>query len=136
TLSLRATTPDDRALLLEIYASTRLIELELVPWDESQKRAFIKMQFDARQQQYDETYRGADSSIILQQGQPIGTMLVSRREREIMLVDIALFPAHRNAGVGTKLVKALMEEAAGAGKTVRLHVLATSVAVKMYERLG
>ena len=71
-----------------------------------------------------------------QQGQPIGTMLVSRREREIMLVDIALFPAHRNAGVGTKLVKALMEEAAGAGKTVRLHVLATSVAVKMYERLG
>src|SRR5881296_870172 len=93
-LSLRAATPDDSALLLEIYASTRLMELELVPWDENQKRAFIKMQFDARQQQYRDSYRGADSSIILQCGQPIGTMLVDKRGREIVLVDIALLPAH------------------------------------------
>src|SRR2546422_2649261 len=96
SLSLRATTPDDGALLLEIYARTRLIELELVPWDENQKHTFIKMQFDARQRQYREYYRGADSSIILRQGLPIGTMLVDRREHEIVLVDIALLPEHRN----------------------------------------
>ena len=136
SLSLRATTPEDGALLLEIYASTRLIELELVTWDENQRRAFTKMQFDARQQQYREYYPGADGRIILQRGQSIGTILVDRREREIVLVDIALLPEHRNAGIGTHLVKALLEEAAGAGKTVRLHVLAASAAVNLYERLG
>jgi ribosomal protein S18 acetylase RimI-like enzyme len=136
TLSLRATTPDDAPLLLEIYASTRLSELEFVPWDESQKRALIKMQFEARQQQYREAYSGAVSSIILRRGQPIGTMLVDKQERDIALVDIALLPEHRNAGLGTQLVKALMNEAASGGKIVWLHVLATSAAVRFYERLG
>ena len=135
-LSLRAATPEDETLLLEIYASTRLSELESVPWDANQKRAFIKMQFDARQGHYREAYRDAVGSIVLQHGQPIGTMLVETREREIALVDIALLPQYRNAGLGTLLVKALMDEAASQEKTLRLHVLTTSAAVKFYERLG
>jgi ribosomal protein S18 acetylase RimI-like enzyme len=135
-LSLRAATPEDESLLLETYASTRLSELESVPWDANQKRAFFKMQFDARQQQYRESYRNAVGSIVLQHGQPIGTMLVETREREIALVDIALLPQYRNAGLGTLLVKALMDEAASQQKTIRLHVLTTSAAVRFYERLG
>jgi len=136
SITLRPATADDEPLLLEIYASTRLSELELIPWDENQKRAFIKMQFDARRKQYRESYPDAESSMILRQGEPMGSLLVARRDSEIVLVDIALLPRHRNAGIGTHLVKALMEEAAGARKTVRLRVLATSAAVKMYERIG
>ena len=132
----RPATAEDEPFLCELYAGTRLIELELIPWDENQKRAFIKMQFDARQQQYREYYPDAESSMILQRGEPIGALLVAKRDREIVLVDIALLPQHRNAGVGTQLVKSLLEEAGGAGKTVRLCVLAASAAVKMYERLG
>src|SRR6266536_2438329 len=135
SITLRPATAEDEPFLCELYAGTRLIELELIPWDENQKRAFIKMQFDARQQQYREYYPDAESSMILRQGEPMGSLLVARRDSEIVLVDIALLPRHRNAGIGTHLVKALLEEAGRAGKTVRLCVLAASAAVKMYERL-
>ena len=136
SITLRPITTDDEPFLLELYAGTRLTELELIPWDENQKRAFIRMQFDARQKQYGETYPSAESSMILQRGEPIGTLVVARRDREIVLVDIALLPQHRNAGIGTHLVKALLEEATVAGKTVRLRVLAGNPAVRMYERVG
>jgi len=135
-LSIRDAIPNDVPLLFEVYASTRLPELELVAWDGNQKLAFIKMQFDARQAQYRDVYRGATSSIILQDGEPIGTMLVEIGEHAIALIDIALLPAHRNAGLGTQLVRGLMNEAGGAGKMIRLHVLRTSAAVRFYERLG
>ena len=135
-ISLRPESDEDQQFMRALYASTRLTELELVPWNEHQKQAFVKMQFDARQQQYRDAYRGAVSSIILQESAPIGAMLVDERERETVLVDIALLPEHRNAGLGTQLVRALMDEAAGSGKVVRLHVLGTSAAVRFYERLG
>jgi GNAT superfamily N-acetyltransferase len=41
---------------------------------------------------------------------------------KLVLVDIALLPEHRNAGIGTRLIRRLMDEAALAGKPVRPHV--------------
>ena len=135
-LSFRAATPDDTAFLFEVYAGTRMDELDAVAWDENQKLAFFKMQFDARQRQYREVYRHADCSIILKDDQPIGTILVDRNDREIRLVDISILPEHRNAGVGTQLVVKLLEDATVAALPVNLHVLKTSDAVRFYERLG
>ena len=136
TVTLRPVQPDDQAFLLELYAGTRLDELKLIDWNEDQKQAFIRMQFDARRLQYRHRYQLADDSIILQGSQPIGRMLVDRNEKQIVLVDIALSPEHRNAGIGTRLVQSLLDEAAGTKKSVRLRVVTTNPAVRMYERLG
>jgi ribosomal protein S18 acetylase RimI-like enzyme len=135
-VALRPVQPDDQAFLLELYAASRLNELELIEWNEDQKQAFIEMQFNARQLQYGHRYPLAEDSIILQNTQPIGRMLVDRNEREMVLVDIALLPEHRNAGIGTRLVQSLLDEAVRIGKSVRLHVVATNPAVRLYERLG
>src|SRR5215510_15909149 len=86
-LSTRAATSDDESFLFEVYAGTRLLELEMVPWGDEQKLAFIKMQFDARETQYRAVYAEATSKIVLRHGKPIGAMLVDRREGEIALVD-------------------------------------------------
>ena len=131
-LSLRDSTPDDNAFLLDVYASTRLDELAGTGWDDNQKRAFIQMQFLARERIYPQV----DSKIILVDGQPAGRMLVDRNETAVLLRDIALLPAYRNAGIGSRLIQDLMKEAAAAGKPVELHVLSTSPAVRLYERLG
>lgn len=136
SITLRPATPDDDTFQLELYAGTRQDELELIDWNEDQKQAFIKMQFNARQLQYSHRYPLADDNIILQGSQPIGRMLVDRNEQEIVLVDIALLPEHRNAGIGTRLVQSLLDEAVRTGKSVRLHVVTTNPAVRMYERLG
>lgn len=131
-LCLREATPEDQPFLLEIYASTRSDELKGLGWDDNQQQAFITMQFLARER----TYPRGDNRIILLNGRAIGRMLVDRSHAEILLTDIALLTEYRNAGIGTHLIKDLMSEAASVGKPIKLHVLASSPAVRLYERLG
>ena len=131
-LFLRETTPEDEPFLLEVYASTRIEELEGFGWDDDQKRAFIRMQFLARERTLPQT----DDRIILLNGQPIGRMMVDRNEAAIRLRDIEVLTEHRNAGVGSRLIQDLIKEAAAASKPVQLHVLASSPAVRLYKRLG
>ena len=127
----RVYLPDARG-----HAGTRWDELNLVDWSDLQKQTFLKMQFTARQQQYCLLYPLATDRIILQDSEAIGRLLVDQEERYLVLIDIALLPAHQNRGIGTMLVQSLLEEAAATAKSVRLHVLATNPAVRMYERLG
>ena len=44
-LCLREATPEDESFLFEVYASTRIEELEGTGWNDEQKLAFIRMQF-------------------------------------------------------------------------------------------
>lgn len=117
---------------MEVYASTRLEELEGFRWDDDQKQAFIRMQFLARER----SQPRVDNKIILLNGRPVGRLLVDRTETPIVLRDIAVLTAYRNAGIGSRLIQDLMTEAASAGKSIRLHVVASSPAVRLYERLG
>jgi ribosomal protein S18 acetylase RimI-like enzyme len=132
SVTLRAATPDDEAFLLQVYAGTRSDELDGLGWDDNQKLAFVSMQFNAQRRCYPE----ADNKIILLNQRPIGRMLVGRTEDEILLIDIAVLPEHRNAGIGTSLIRNLLSEAAAAEKPVRLHVFKYGRAVHLYERLG
>jgi len=132
TLSLREATPEDEPFLLDVYASTRLEELEGFGWSEEQKHAFIKMQFLARER----CYPRVDNRIILLNGRPVGRILIDRSDELILLRDIALLTEFRNAGIGSRLIQDLMREATTAGKPIELHVMATSPAARLYERLG
>ena len=134
--TLRPITPEDRDFLLRVYASTREEELALTSWDESQKREFLAGQFAAQDTWYHERYPGATLDVILVDGVPAGRLYVHRREREIRLMDIALLPDFRGAGIGTRLLNGLFAEAAAAGKTLTIHVEAYNPARRLYERLG
>ena len=131
-LFLREATPEDEPFLLEVYASTRIEELEGLGWNDDQKRAFITMQFHARER----SYPRVDSRIIVLNGRRIGRIMIDRSEAGILLRDIALLTEYRNAGIGSRLIRDLMNEAMLAGKPIQLHVVASSPAVRLYERLG
>jgi len=51
-------------------------------------------------------------------------------------MDIALLPDHRGAGIGTRLVRELLDEGARTGKRVSIHVEKHNPALRLYERLG
>jgi len=129
---LRDAAPDDEPFLFELYASTRTEELAGLGWDENQKQMFIKMQFLPRER----SLAGGDHQIVLLHERPIGRLRVDRAGGEIRLKDIAFLPEFRNAGIGTRLLEELKKEAGVAGKPIALHVVATSPAVRLYERLG
>jgi ribosomal protein S18 acetylase RimI-like enzyme len=128
-----ATSLDD-PFLFEVFAGARLDEFRFL--DEQQQQTIIKMQYNAQRLQYDEGFPDAESSIILLDARPAGRMLVNETEREFTLIDIALLPEHRQSGVGTQLLKELLGRAVKAQKRVRLHVLKSNRARRLYERLG
>jgi ribosomal protein S18 acetylase RimI-like enzyme len=134
--ALRPATEADRELLLEIYAGTRADELAVVQWDGATKRAFVEQQFHAQDVHYRRHYPEATRDVIEVQGEPAGRLYVQRGPDEILIVDIALLPAFRGLGVGTLLVRGLMEEAAAAAARLAIHVERQNPARRLYERLG
>ena len=133
---LRPAGADDRGFLLQVYASTREEELRLVAWDDEQKAAFIRQQFEAQDVYYREHYAAASFDVIEDDDGPIGRLYVSRWDDEIRIVDIALLPEHRGRGSGTALVRDVLDEAARSGKRVSIHVERNNPALRLYERLG
>jgi GNAT superfamily N-acetyltransferase len=94
------------------------------------------MQFDLQTRYYAQVFPTADTQVILHNGHPIGRLMIDRRCDQIHLVDISLLPEHRQAGIGTLLVKAIQDEAVAAGREVVLHVASASRARSLYLRLG
>jgi ribosomal protein S18 acetylase RimI-like enzyme len=107
-----------------------------VPWDDAQKDAFLRSQFEAQDAWWHEHYAGASFDVVLVDGEPAGRLYVHRGDREIRIVDVALLPEHRGNGVGTSLLRDLLAEADAAGKSVTIHVERMNPALRLYERLG
>jgi GNAT superfamily N-acetyltransferase len=135
-VELRPVEPGDDELLCRIYRSTREPELSQLDWDDPQKDAFVRMQFDAQRRHYEEHYEGASFDVVLVDGTPAGRLYVARGPEELRIVDIALLPEYRNTGIGTVLLRRLLAEAAAAGKSVTIHVERFNPARRLYERLG
>jgi ribosomal protein S18 acetylase RimI-like enzyme len=131
-ITLRNVQPIDEEFLFNVYASTRVDEMSLVAWGDSQKETFLRMQFHAQHQQYQLTYPDAINQIIEFNGIPTGRLMVDRSENEIVLVDIALLPDFRNLGLGTSVLRNLQEE----GKKITLHVIRSNPAINLYQRFG
>jgi ribosomal protein S18 acetylase RimI-like enzyme len=135
-LSLRPITPEDYLFLAGVYASTRAEELAVTGWSDEDKAVFCRRQFDAQTAHYRENYPGASLQIIERCGIAIGRLYVAHWEREIRIMDIALLPEHRGAGIGAKLLRELQEEARSAGKSLTIHVERFNPALRLYQRLG
>jgi ribosomal protein S18 acetylase RimI-like enzyme len=135
-VSFRPATDADRSFLYEVYASTRQEEMAQVPWDAASVQAFLTMQFEAQHQHYHTYYAAADYLIIMIDDQPAGRLYVDRRPHELHVLDIALLPAYRNAGIGTALLQDLMVEAGATGRPMRLYVEPFNQALRLYQRLG
>ena len=135
-LSFRSIQPSDRDFLYEVYASTRVDEMSLLDWDTTQKEEFLEMQFNAQRKYYQETFSNASFKIVLLDGEPIGRLYLDRRVDEIRIIDIALLAMHRNLGIGSNLMQAILTEAQDAELPVRIHVERNNPALHLYQRLG
>jgi ribosomal protein S18 acetylase RimI-like enzyme len=135
-LTLRPAGDDDCEFLYRVYVGARAGEFAALSWSGPQLDAFLRMQFNAQQAAYRGAFPNARHSIILCDGEPAGRLLVARTDEGLRLVDISLLPERRGAGVGAALIKELQDEAGREGVPLRLQVLKTNPALRLYERLG
>ena len=135
-ITFRAISSEDRAILYNIYASTRIEEIARLNWSKKQKDEFLHMQFTAQHSYYQNQFTRADFNLILNDKQVIGRLYLDRREDEFRIIDIALLPSHRNKGIGKALMEDILAEAKMAEKPVRIHVEKQNPALNLYNRLG
>ena len=136
-MTLRAVTPDDEGFLLFVYDSSRAEELAQVQWQDGQREAFVRWQFDLQRREYDARFPEAEYDVILVGKQPAGRIWIGRDAAEIHLLDIVVLPEFQNRGVGTALLRSLIDEAMQTGKALRHMVFIMNTdAIRFYERLG
>jgi N-acetylglutamate synthase-like GNAT family acetyltransferase len=135
-VELRPVSPADNDFLLKVYAASRAEELELVPWDESAKQAFLQMQFTAQQNHYQSYFPQARHDIILADGTMVGRLYVDRREMEIRILDVTLLPEARGRKIGLMVLQDLMKEAEAAHKALSIYVDTSSTSMELFLGLG
>lgn len=131
-----ARLPADHEDLLRVYAEARRPELALFGFDAEQLETFVRMQFELQQRDYAHRYPDAEHSVIELDGELAGQWRVWRGPEHVVLVDIALLPAFRNRGLGTRLLMELAVEAEERGVPLSLSVRPDNPARRLYERLG
>jgi ribosomal protein S18 acetylase RimI-like enzyme len=111
--------------------------LDQVVWPEGQREAFVRWQFEMQRREYHARFPDARYEVILVDGHPAGRIWVGIDDEQIHLLDIAILKEFQNRGVGTILLRRLMEEAANATKVLRHMVfILNHDALRFYERLG
>jgi GNAT superfamily N-acetyltransferase len=135
-LTLRSITTDDLPFLYQIYAGTRLEELAQTDWTAEQKTAFLQQQFAAQHDYYQANYPTAQFQIVEWQGEPIGRLYVDRWVDQIRIMDIALLPDRRGHGIGSQLLKTILDEGRHSNQPVTIHVERFNPTLRWYERMG
>lgn len=138
---LRPATPADEPWQLAIYAGTRADELALTGWPPAQCEAFVRQQHEAQQQHYRRHFPRSVCHLVVVDGGSggapdtvAGRLWLDERADRLHILDIALLPAWRGQGLGTRCLQAL---AAAAGeRALGIQVELNNPARRLYERLG
>ncbi|HRQ41051.1 MAG TPA: GNAT family N-acetyltransferase [Chloroflexota bacterium] len=137
TITFRPYTATDLPFIQAVYATSREMEMAVVPWTEEEKARFLEMQCLAQLQHYEAHYLGAEHLIILKDEQPIGRLYIHRTAKEMRLMDITLLPVYRRQGIGSQIIGDLLHESKQTNRPVTLHVeIINPDACRLYERLG
>lgn len=135
-IEFRLVGPEDEGFLRWLYADTRRAELAATGWDAEKIAAFLAQQAEAQSKHYAVHYAGAEHRLLLAGGHPIGRILLYRMPKEIRVVDLALLEAFRGKGIGTRLMRDVLDEGTFTGRAVTIHVEKFNPALRLYARLG
>lgn len=126
-VDLRPAGGDDRAFAQAVYFETQrwLIE-ELFGWRGD----------DAENEKFDEFYRPEETSIVSVDGEDAGWIAIVRSSEAIELDGIYLLPQYQRRGIGTALVRGLIQQAGTEGKALNLSTAKINPARNLYRRLG
>jgi ribosomal protein S18 acetylase RimI-like enzyme len=133
---LRSVQAADDQFVSEVYSSSREQEMALVPWNDAQREAFLRMQCAAQISHYQKHHPKAEHSIVLVDGMPVGRVYIDRAEEKIEILDLTILTAHRGKGAGSYILKQLQEESRETGKPLNIYVESFNPSLALFERLG
>ena len=125
-LSLRPATTSDLEFIFEVRRQTirEYVETTWGPWDDAwQWRRYV------------ETADLPHTKVITLSGDPVGAITVRYTARAVHLDRIHLLREAQSRGLGTRLIRGVIEKAGSLALPVRLRVLRSNPAKHLYDRL-
>jgi GNAT superfamily N-acetyltransferase len=136
SICLRASMEADQDFLHAVYASTRTAEFVNAGWGAAEIDTLLAGQFAMQDAYYRRHYRRGRFDVVLCGTMPVGRLYHDWSCREARVIDIALLPEYRGAGIGTRLMRALVAEAARRAMPMCLYVEFDNPVRSLYRRLG
>lgn len=137
SLTLRPERQDDQAFRYRLFCRSRPPEWDIVQLDPQVREQLMQHQFDAQTKGYLAQFPKARFDIIELDGEPIGRIVVDRPDDMMHIVDQAIVPHLRSNGIGTAIMRTLMDEALNRAIPVRLMVGSSNdPSLRLYLRLG
>jgi GNAT superfamily N-acetyltransferase len=96
----------------------------------------LNLRMEAQLAGFRQRWDATQVKIITLDGTDIGWLQSLVKEDALVLAQLFVDRAWRGQGIGTAMVKALIEEASIAGRALTLGVVKTNPALRLYQRLG
>ncbi|KVM72117.1 MULTISPECIES: GNAT family N-acetyltransferase [Burkholderia] len=139
-LTAQASSAEDQAFLHEVFVQTRREEFMRTGWGIERVEAFLHEQSRMQDRYYRQHYRQGRFDVVRLDGEPVGRLYHAWRPEQLgeeaRVIDIALLPAWRGRGIGTRLMQAVTAEADRQGLPVSLQVEVDNPVQALYRRLG
>lgn len=125
-VSLRPAREEDYRFAERLYLdSTRPLLQALGRWDEAAVIA-----------RFSQSFQRHPAKVICADGGDIGWLQVSRSAESVHLHQVHLRASYRNRGIGSHLIRGIMERTRDAGLPMTLNVVRGNPAIALYLRLG
>jgi GNAT superfamily N-acetyltransferase len=126
-ITLRSATAADYdfALGLDRDVYRDLVIQQFGAWDETRHRHGFQQQWAMQR-----------TSIIIRADVRVGVLCVEDAAQEVILQEVQVCPEYQGQGIGTEVVRGVMNHAQQRGVPLRLRVFQLSRAVEFYRRLG
>jgi ribosomal protein S18 acetylase RimI-like enzyme len=126
TIDLRPACLDDYAFALKLYVEAiRPLASAWIEWVDADQEA-----------QFASLWRPNDTRIIVLDGEEIGWVEFRATEDEVFLKQLYISPTHQRRGIGSRVMRLLLEERRGMAKSMALFVLKNNPASRFYEQHG
>lgn len=135
-LFLRSAEEGDRAFLYQVFETTRAEEFAHIGWAPERISALLAEQFSTQDAYYRRHYPQGRFDVVMRGQTAIGRLYHYWHGSEVRLIDIALLPAYRGAGIGGRLVRAVVARAAAKALPIVLYVEKNNPVQSLYRRLG
>jgi GNAT superfamily N-acetyltransferase len=125
-ITTRNATYQDEGFLwdLKIASMRRYVE-QVYGWEDKAQRGFFEKGF------HPETIQ-----IIQHDGHDVGMYELQERDDDWFLARIEILPEYQNRGIGTVVIKRMIDAVAATDKPFRLQVFKVNPARKLYARMG
>lgn len=126
SIKVRRGKPEDYQFLYQLHQATMKEHISKTwGWDEAWQKEY-----------FHEHFIPEDCQVILLNNEEIGVLVTRETEGSVFIREIQVSTAFQNRGIGTYILKRLIDESRLKNKTVALQALKINPACHLYKRLG